>query len=468
MTSSVKLFPGDNRLSLADMPDNSVHSVVCDPPYHLESIQKRFGKEGSVAAKFGTDGAFQRASKGFCGSKWDGADENGVKIAFDVNFWSEVMRVLKPGGYLLAFSAARTYHRMAVAIEDAGFIIHPLKGWVTGSGMPKAHNAAMAIDKSLGAKGGCGDPKSAAHAGWIERGRMRGGEDAENPEAWQRPWMGDADKVDEAARRYIPATEEAQPWDGWAFGSPMKPALEPICFAQKPIDRKTFAKNLLVHGVGAVNIDACRVPPTGESQSRDGEGAIDNLYADQGVTTFTGKPGAFRGGNPAGRHPANLLHDGSEDVVALFPTNSGQRAPLTGHTKERQSPNGTFGKFAPAHDAIPKDEPGSAARFFNSFPLDSDPIMYQAKATKADRAGSTHPTVKPIALMQWLVRLVTPVGGIVLDPFAGSGTTGEAARREGFDCILMEAEPEYIDFLRSRFDLDMPFDGEADFMEMLG
>lgn len=428
--TSITLHEGDNRASLRRLIDQGVrvHSVVCDPPYHLDSIQKRFGKEGAAVAQFGSDGAFQRASKGFCGSKWDGADENGVKIAFDPAFWSLVNEILLPGGYLVAFSAARTYHRMVVAIEDAGFIIHPLKGWVFGSGMPKAHNAAMAIDKSLGLKGGRGEPKSAAHAGWIDRGRMRGGEDADNHEAWQRPWMDDAEKVDEAARRYLPASAEAAQWDGWAFGSPVKPALEPICLAQKPISEKTYAKNLMMHGVGALNIDACR---------------------------------------PGDRHPANLLHDGSDDVVALFPGNSGQRGALVGHNRERQSPNGTFGKFSAAHDAVPKDEPGSAARFFNSFPLDADPIFYQGKAGKADRAGSKHPTVKPVALMQWLVRLVTPVGGVTLDPFAGSGTTGEAARREGFDCILMEAEEQFIGDIRRRFGLPGPVADFDDFDALL-
>jgi len=240
--------------------------------------------------------------------------------------------------------------------------------------------------------------------------------------------MGDAEKVDEAARRYLPASDEAAQWDGWAFGSPIKPALEPICFAQKPIDQKTYAKNLLTHGVGAVNIDACR---------------------------------------PGDRHPANLLHDGSDEVVALFPGNSGQRAPLIGHDKERQSPNGTFGKFAAAHDAIPKDAPGSAARFFNGFPFEADPLFYHAKASKADRAGSKHPTVKPVALMQHFVRLVTPPGGVVLDPFGGSGTTAEAARREGFDCILMEADDQYVADIRQRFGL--PGDGvEDDFESLFG
>lgn len=419
--TEIVLHHGDNRESLRRLIDQGVrvHSVVTDPPYHLESIQKRFGKSSSVPAQFGSDGAFQRASKGFCGSKWDGADENGVKIAFDPEFWSLINEILLPGGYLLAFSSARTYHRMAVAIEDVGFIIHPLKGWVFGSGMPKAHNAAMAIDKSLGLKGERGEPKSAAHAGWIERGRMRGGEGAENHEAWQRPWMEDAEKVDEAARRYLPASPEAERWDGWAFGSPVKPALEPICLAQKPIAEKTFAKNMMIHGVGAVNIDACR---------------------------------------PGDRHPANLLHDGSPEVLALFPDSKGQLARSSSGEEKRKTQHayGAMSRGAPGMEMQPRGDDGSAARFFNSFPLDVEPLFYHGKATKADRAGSKHPTVKPIALMRWLCRLVTPPGGTVLDPFAGSGTTGAAAREEGFDCILMEAEDEFAADIRRRFGMDDP------------
>lgn len=432
----ITLHEGDNRVSLRRLIDQGVrvHSVVCDPPYHLESIQKRFGKTGAAAAQFGTDGAFQRASKGFCGSGWDGADENGVKIAFDPEFWELVDQILLPGGYLLAFSSARTYHRMAVAIEDAGFVIHSLKGWVFGSGMPKAHNLAMAIDKSLGVKGGRGEAKSEAHAGWIERGRMRGGEDAENHEAWQRPWMADEAKVDEAARRYLPASPEAAQWDGWAFGGPLKPALEPICFAQKPLSEKTFAKNVLKHGVGAVNVEACR---------------------------------------PAsGRHPAHLLHDGSDEVVALFPDSKGQQAPITGGEPSTKTGD-VYGQFGTRSPCEPRNDSGSAARFFNSFPHDSDPIMYCGKAKKSDKAGSRHPTVKPVPLMEWLVTLVTPPGGTVLDPFGGSGTTGQAAHNLGFDCILMEAEQQFAADIRRRFDL--PNDDEfadllggADFEDLLG
>jgi site-specific DNA-methyltransferase (adenine-specific) len=429
--SLITLHAGDNRVTLRRLiaAGVRVHSVVCDPPYHLDSIQKRFGAAGAKAAQFGSDGAFSRASKGFCGSKWDGADENGVKIAFDADFWKQVNEILLPGGYLLAFSSCRTYHRMAVAIEDAGFVIHSLKGWVFGSGMPKAHNAAMAIDKSLGLKGTRGEPKSAAHAGWIERGRMRGGEDAENHEAWQRPWMGDSEKVDEAARRYIPASQEAEPWDGWAFGAPLKPALEPICFAQKPLAEKTFAKNMLVHGVGSVNVDACR---------------------------------------PGDRHPANLLHDGSAEVIALFPESKGQQAAIKG-TEPSSKTDDCYGEFGGRAPCEPRNDSGSAARFFNSFPINSDPFFYHGKAKKADKAGSSHPTVKPVALMQWLVRLVTPPGGTVLDPFAGSGTTGAAARAEGFDCILMEAEEQFIADIRNRFSLPQGDGGyEDEFDALLG
>jgi len=173
-------------------------------------------------------------------------------------------------------------------------------------------------------------------------------------------------------------------------------------------------------------------------------------------------------------HLRSLFEQLPNPVVAMFPQSGGQRGALKGHANDRQSPNGTFGTFGPAHDCEPRGDTGSAARFFNCFPPDADPLFYHPKAGKVDRAGSKHPTVKPIALMQHLVRHITPPGGVILDPFAGSGTTAEAARREGFDCILMEAEQEYIDFLQQRFnlptgDLDLSdFMGDDDFMAALG
>lgn len=197
-------------------------------------------------------------------------------------------------------------------------------------------------------------------------------------------------------------------WEGWAYGTQtQKPALEPIYLGQKPFSEKTGAANLLKHGVGAVNIDGCRVPAAAGDEPVSWvtpRGGIWKTDADADADLIvTGK----------GRHPSNLILDGSPEVVAMFPNDN--------------------------------------ARFFHQFPPDTDPVIYQSKAGKEDRAGSKHPTVKPVALMQYLIRHITPPGGTVLDPFAGSGTTAEAAKREGFDCILMEAEDEYIEFLRHRF-----------------
>lgn len=374
---------GDSRNVLAGIADNSVDAVVTDPPYALVSIVKRFGGANAAPAQHGRDGAFARASAGFMGQAWDTGE-----TAFAATFWTEVLRVLRPGGHCVAFSGTRTYHRLAVAIEDAGFEIRDQLAWVYGTGMAKSHSVARGIDAALGVEGTFGEPKSAAHAGWIERGAMRAGE---GNEGWQRPWMGDPDAVDEAARLYLPASPEAQEWQGW--GTALKPAWEPIALARKPLVG-TVARNVLEWRTGGLNIDACRIEA--EKATGWGGGAA-------GGGTWTGencrlaKPSEAR---PAeGRFPANIVQDGSPEVLAGFPA-----------------------------DAF-----GSASRFF-----------YCPKADKVDRAGSDHPTVKPVALMRWLVRLVTPPGGTVLEPFAGSGTTLQAALEEGACSIGIEREAAYF------------------------
>lgn len=254
-------------------------------------------------------------------------------------------------------------------------------------------------------------------------------------------------------RRGDAVTPEAAQWDGWFHGTQtQKPAIEPIYLAQRPFSEKTGAANLLKHGVGAFNVDATRVPKVAgdiSGWSISGSSESENL-------SMSGKNYARAPKSDApGRWPANLLHDGSPEVVALFPTPHGAGAARKG-------------AFGGQYDATSYDlgkpremgrfgDSGSAARFFNSFAPDDIPIAFYApKASKADRAGSSHPTVKPIALMRHLIRHICPPGGTVLDPFAGSGTTGEAARIEGFDCILMESEPEYVEFLRNRFSQPMP------------
>lgn len=287
----------------------------------------------------------------FMGKKWD----------YDVpsaEIWAECLRVLKPGGHLLVFAGTRTQHRMCVNIEDAGFEIRDMIAWVYGSGFPKSQNVGKAIDKAAGAE----REVIGRHVQSVQQRKkgnsLKGSKDAGL--AWQ---------FDITA----PATEAAQQWDGW--GTALKPALEPITVARKPF-KGTVANNVLEHGTGAMNIDGCRVA------------------------------GAFVAAD--GRWPANLIHDGSDEVVELFPESN-----------------------------------GSAARFF-----------YCAKANKKDREdGNTHPTVKPTDLMAYLCRLVTPPSGIVLDPFMGSGSTGKAAVREGFSFIGIEREAEYFQIAQQRVQL---------------
>lgn len=394
--TNITLHPGDNRASLRRLIAQGVrvHSVCTDPPYGLVSIQKRFGKEGSKAARTEkNDGSFARLSGGFMGRAWDGTG-----IERDPEFWKLIYDILLPGGYVFAFSGSRTGHWQACAMEMAGFIMHPMHGWCFGSGFPKASNAERAID---------------AHR-------------CDRPGRHYESALPSDPRPDD---HVCDSCEEGDPWVGWGYGTQsQKPALEPIFLGQKPFTEKNGAANLLIHGVGAVNIDGCRVN---------------------------------------GRHPANLIHDGSPEVVAMFPAKAGAAAPVKG-TEPSGVTKDIYGKFNGRTLGTFFNDEGSAARFFHQFPLSDEDyahaiavgvigedrgaaLIYNGKAGKADRAGSSHPTVKPIALMQNLIRHITPPGGIVLDPFAGSGTTAEAARREGFDCILMEAETEYVEFLGRRF-----------------
>ena len=433
--TSVVLHEGDNRESLRRLIDEGVrvHSVVTDPPYGLVSTVKRFGKNGSAAAKSeGATGVFKRASGGFMGQEWDASG-----IERDPEFWKLIHDILLPGGYVLAFSSPRTGHWQACAMETAGFVMHPFLGWTYGSGFPKAHNASKAVDKELGAT-------RPVH-GYADVGPDMTGDNYARGGGERR-----------VAALTSAGSPEAAQWEGWAYGAQaLKPALEPIYVGQKPFSEKNGALNLMKQGVGAINIDGCRV---GTSGARNNGRKADSspIYGDFGASQ--------RVDYGKGRHPANLLHDSSDEVVAMFPDSNGQRSALKGCGNKRQSPNGTYGEFPPAADCEPRNDSGSAARFFNSFPLDTDPLFYHSKATKADRAGSKHPTVKPVNLMRWLCRLVTPKGGTVLDPFGGSGTTGEAARLEGFDCILMEAEKQFIADIRKRFDLEEPIPDFGDFL----
>ena len=328
------------------LEDNSVDAIVTDPPYGLS----------------------------FMGKDWD----HGVP---GIEFWKEMLRVLKPGGYLLSFGGSRTYHRMASAVEDAGFEIRDQIMWVYGSGFPKSLNGH---------------------------------------------------------------------WGGTA----LKPAHEPLVLARKPLIG-TVAANVLAHGTGGLNIDECRVETTDDlnggaysNGSKDLSAAsswptwchrIKNTSKDLSAASSyaTGvNAGVFV--QPSGRWPANLIHDGSDEVVSCFPRSD---SPWIGNPNVGKKGGATFGGTAQKVETKPEyRDVGSAARFF-----------YAAKASKKDREdGNTHPTVKPTDLMAYLCRLVTPAGGVVLDPFMGSGSTGKAAIKEGFRFIGAEREAAYYAIAEAR------------------
>lgn len=381
------------------MPDNSVDSIVTDPPYEL----------------------------GFMGKSWDASG-----IAYDVAMWREALRVLKPGGHLLAFSGSRTFHRMACAIEDAGFEIRDQIMWVYGSGFPKSLDVSKAIDKAAGAE------RQVLAKGKAVK-RMIPGADQNATGSW----------IKDNGREYVPqvtaaATPEAQQWSGW--GTALKPAHEPICVARKPLVG-TVAANVLAHGTGALNIDGCRVAtsdsnfarPAVHSGEHEGWDRPWKHTEDGEARRQISKDAAAAKAVGMGRWPANLIHDGSDEVLAAFPdARSAGNYPSDSTTRDGVTSFG--GKQGQLYA-----DAGSAARFF-----------YCAKASKSDRgAENVHPTVKPTDLMAYLVRLVTPPGGLVLDPFTGSGSTGKACMREGFRFVGCELSPEYAAIAQARIEHEL-------------
>ena len=333
---------------------------------------------------------------GFMGKKWDASG-----IAFNIEVWGHCLRVLKPGGHLLAFGGTRTYHRMAVAIEDAGFEIRDMIEWVYGSGFPKSLNIGKAVDKL-------------------------------------------------AVGKEVNITKGTSEWEGW--GTALKPAHEPICVARKPLSEKTVAENCLKWGTGGINIDESRVDFVSEEDKK--ESTTKNQHADFGTKPMINnnvygdysmiQPKNF---NPSGRFPANLIlsadEDGkvSEEVRECFPDANHK----TGSSKGAGFQDSFVGGKADGGIELPRyNDSGNASRFFKS-------IIYQAKAGKKDRgSGNNHPTVKPIALLEYLINMVTPKGGTVLDPFLGSGTTAYCAKKLNRRCIGIEIEEKYCEIAANR------------------
>ncbi len=448
----------DNMLNMGDyIADGTIDCVITDPPYGLTSITKRFGKEGSAPAKEGKDGSFARLSKGFMGKEWDGSG-----IEYNVDAWRKCFNALKDGGYLLAFGGTRTFHRIACAIEDAGFEIRDTIMYIYGSGFPKSLNIGLAVDKSMGAEREVVNyttdrRKDGSTYGLRHSGKIKSNE---------------------------AITEQAKQWKGW--GTALKPAYEPIIVARKPI-KTSVAENVLKNGVGGINIDECRVGTEDISVHNAPKGTFAGGEYDRGSDTES-----YR--EHTGRFPANIIHDGSNEVVSGFPeTSSGLMTPE--HTRHTDgSPNGIYGKFDVNHPlAETYGDSGNASRFF-----------YTAKASKKDRdegldafdeievrggggrveqgyddndeeqqrlkesaskfgavksiKKNTHPTVKPIELMQYLVRLVAPKGATILDCFMGSNSTGKAVmfenreRNANYKFIGIELTDEYLPICEARIE----------------
>ena len=339
--NTTKVIHGDCIETMNQMEPESVDAIVTDPPYGL----------------------------GFMGKKWDNLPPS--------QEWAEACyRVLKPGGHIAAFGGTRTWHRLAVAIEDAGFEMRDSLAWLYGSGFPKSHN------------------------------------------------VGKSTAADE--------------WDGW--GTALKPAFEPIVLARKPLAEKTVARNVLAHGTGAINIDACRVTPlTGAEVARSGKSTKGGIYGDYGSVDWK-RDGAA----PSGRWPANVLLD--QHTAAWVDEQSGVLKSPGNYERSTDVSATIYQEGVGARSAGDTHygfgDTGGASRFF-----------YTAKAPKSERpnvGGVQHPTVKPLAIMEWLIRLVTPPDGVLLDPFAGSGTTLEAARKLGHKSIGIEAEETYLPLIDQR------------------
>ena len=457
------LLNGDCIEQMQKLKDEGklVDSVVTDPPYHLTSIVERYGKDGSAPAK-DKDGLYQRQARGFMGKEWDGGD-----IAFRTDTWKLAYDLLKPGGYLLAFSASRNYHRMAVAIEDAGFEIRDQIMWIYGSGFPKSLNIGKAVDKKQGNKReslGMYDPRS------LQDGANR----TERPIGNQQVANYESSMVER--------TKGNSEWEGW--GTALKPAHEPIVMARKPLEGSNV-DNVLKYGTGGINIDACRI----QGDDTGGERKIttrksrdeNNVWTDEN-SGMKQEENHFADADPKGRYPANVIHDGSDVVQEIFPQTS--KSVSTKRTRK------TVGMFGMPNDATPEyDDEGTAARYFycpktsaeernrglESFTAKPMAWGNQAKAelkrgnldfkgnqgdgskhNKVAMRLNTHPTVKPQELMKYLCRLVTPKGGVVLDPFMGSGSTGMAAKDEGFDFIGIEKEKEYFEIAEARIKVSSP------------
>ena len=424
----MKIIHGDCLEELKRLEDNSVDAVITDPPYGLSNTKPQQVADVLKAWVTGDTVSVPAKRGGFMGKDWD-------SFVPPPAVWEECMRVLKPGGHMAVFAGARTQDLMGLSIRLAGFEIRDTLGWIHSQGFPKGQDLGKIIDKKLGA-----ERTEVAGRGWhIRTGGGSGVTIGHFAEKYEK---GDATVGREV---FAPATSEAKRWTGW--NSQLKPAIEPIILARKPLDG-TVANNVLAHGVGGLNIDACRVG-TQVSGTRT-NGSANDIYGDLSYTAGeTWEPSA------AGRFPANVLLDEHaakemDKQSGWSPSNARKRKKPKG---KKGDPSEFLGTLKGTGAGYEVSDSGGASRFFPVF-------KYQAKAPKKERpvieredgTKIQHPTVKPVALMEWLVELIAPPGGVVLDPFAGSGTTLQAALNKGFTPIGIEQDADYIKLIEKRLE----------------
>lgn len=426
------LFLGNNLDILAGFEDNTVDAIVTDPPYGLEFM----GKDWDTPSKMNPSGPqsenwhsgpegnknpyARKLTPRYAGRKLGNkAKEMLAFQAWSTTWAEECLRVAKPGAHIVAFGGTKTFHRLACALEDAGWELRDTLAWHYGSGFPKSRNIGKDLDGDV--RPVVGEQRAPGMAKTnVEQG------------AQNRTTLTFSKKSDK------PVTDSAKKWSGW--GTALKPAFEPIILARKPIEEKTVAANVLKHGTGAINIDGCRV----ETQDNLNGGA----YAKSGTDRHDGAEnwrykrdgGAGEFEQPSGRWPANVILD--EEAAAILDEQTGK---LNSGKPGKRRKNHETGSMAGTLNTLDRTETGygdsgGASRFF-----------YCAKASKSEKGkDNPHPTVKPVSLMRWLVRLITPPDGIVLDPFCGSGSTLVAAQEEGFSSIGIDITEEYIEYAKKR------------------
>lgn len=479
---NIKLKLGDCLEVLKTIPDNSIDSVVTDPPYGLEFMGKEWDtfKTGRIA-EYKEGGSIDmeqiqsRKGKGGAGpsytkraaprckkcdkQRWSGSPckceepdfeiDNSTQHTFQsfTEAWArECLRVLKPGGHLLAFGGSRMYHRLACGVEDAGFEIRDQIMWVYGSGFPKSHNIGKAIDKIEGNdREVVGEKKNK-----INLNATKEGDKSFYENAWQNK-----DYID------LPITKGNSEWEGW--GTALKPAHEPIVMARKPLSEKSIAENVLKHGTGGINIDGSRIT-IGEGDKTSAGHRTCNIFETEKISGGNGSPDYET--HEQGRFPANIIFD--EEAGQLLDEQSGNRKGFSGgggnnipFTNEPNSKGefnyykdtGGASRFFYCPKAAKKDrnegldnEPTRTKNRVNSGGIENDP-KWAPVETK-----NNHPTVKPTDLMRYLINLITPPNGTILDPFMGSGSTGKAAVRCGVNFIGIEKEQEYMDIAKARIE----------------